>query len=34
MHEKVLREYPFAGGLFMVKPGVSGLLPGNFQVKA
>jgi sugar lactone lactonase YvrE len=34
MHEKELRDYPFAGGLFMAKPGVSGLLPGNFQAKA
>lgn len=33
MHEKELHDYPFAGGLFMVKPGVSGLLPGNFQGK-
>ncbi|MEK4236007.1 SMP-30/gluconolactonase/LRE family protein [Paenibacillus sp. FSL R5-0475] len=33
MHEKELRDYPFAGGLFMAKPGMTGLLPGNFQAK-
>jgi sugar lactone lactonase YvrE len=33
MNEEELRRYPHAGGLFMAKPGVSGLLPSNYRAK-